>query len=296
MKAGIRFLGWTAAAIALSAATAPNFILLLNQSLADTFGSVFPAVPFAALLTLIFALRWRELAEVLTSEVGLGSQLPTRMFGIAVVGGLLVLEPLTGQTVETSGIAVVLTFYATSLAINPSTKRFLLPYAAVYAAGVGAPALLQWAFGEPLAILSSLLSARMVDLLGFPVAWQGTQFEFLTKSGDIVSGAVTPGCSSIISVTTFIGLLALMHIDLKKDLRSTAILGVVGVGVLTLLNSLRIMLLMWLGYTEGAAAFWGVHNWMGYALFLGFYLTALPIYSRMGRRGGRLYSVNTGIP
>ncbi len=296
LKAGIRIVAWVLVATALSAGTAPNFIGLLNQSLGDTFGSVFPAIPFAALLALIFALRWKEFGQVLASEGGYRSRLGTRLLGVAVVLALLALEPLTGRTVETSGVAVVLTFYAVSLVLNPLTKRFVLPYAVVCAAGVGAPSLLQWAFGEPLAVLSSALSARMVGLLGFPVVWQGTQFELLSKSGGVVNGVVTPGCSSIISVTTFLGLLALMHMDLKKDLRSTTTLAIAGIVVLTVLNSVRIMLLMWVGYVDGANAFWGVHNWVGYALFLGFYLAALPVYSRMGGRSEGPYSMNVGTP
>ena len=296
MNAGLRFATWIAAATALSLGTAPNFVWLLNQSLGDTFGSVFPAIPFAALLALILALRWREMEEVLASEGGIRSQPRIRLLGVAMIIVLLLLEPLTGQTVVASGVALVLTFYAVSLAVNPLTKRLVLPYAAVCAAGVGAPSVLQWAFGEPLATLSSALSARMVGLLGFPVAWQGTQFELISRSGDIVNGVVTPGCSSIISVTTFLGLLALMHMDMKKDLRSTTAIAVVGIAVLTVLNSVRIMLLMWVGYVDGADAFWGVHNWVGYALFLGFYLVVLPIYSQMGRRNAGLYSLNSGTP
>jgi exosortase/archaeosortase family protein len=291
-----RFLGWLGAAILLSFGTAPNFVSLLNQSLGDTFGSVFPAIPFAALLALIFALRWRELKEVLTSEGGLRTQLGTRVLGFVIIGILLALEPLTSLNVASSGVAVVLTFYCVSLIINPLTKRFVLPYALVFAAGVGAPSVLQWAFGEPLAVASSVLSAKMAGFLGFPIAWQGTQFQFISKSGDILSGVVTPGCSSIISVTTFLGLLALMHLDLKKDLRSTFALAAAGIVFLTVLNSVRIVILLWVGYQDGADAFWGVHNWVGYALFLGFYLAVLPIYSRMGRQKADVYSAKTGTP
>lgn len=283
--AAIRFVSWVTVSTALTIGTAPNFVSLLNQSLGDTFGSIFPAIPFAALLTLIFALRWNELSEILTSERGVGSLAKIRLVGIGVVSGVLLLEPLTSQSVETSGLAVVLTFYGASLAMNPTTRRFILPYAVIYAAGLVVPFTLQWAFGEPLAALSSDLSAGLVGFLGFPVAWQGTQFQFLSKTGEIISGAVTPGCSSIISVTTFLGLLALMHMDLRKDARSTIALALVGIGVLTVLNSVRIMMLMWVGYDYGLSAFWGIHNWVGYALFLGFYLAALPIYSRMGDRG-----------
>ena len=296
MKAEVRFFVWFGGAAAVSFVTASNFLGLLNQSLGDTFGNIFPAIPFAALLTLIFALRWSDLRAILEKEDGALSQLPTRLLGGAVIGALVLLEPVTEQSVAAAGIAVILTFYAFSLIINPLTRRFLLPYAAIYAAGVGAPFVLQWAFGEPLAVVSSDLSARLVGLMGFPVAWQGTQFQLLSKTGDVINGVVTPGCSSIISVTTFLGLLALMHMDLRKDRRSTATLAVAGVLILTALNSVRILLLMWVGYAEGASAFWGVHNWIGYALFLGFYLAALPVYSRMGRNGAPAYSTGSGTP
>lgn len=285
MKPEVRLIAWLGIASVLTLVTAPDFFTLLNQSLGDTFGNVFPAIPFAALLTLIFALRWNEFKATLQSEGGLGTERKARLVGAAALVGLLALEPLTNLTIETAGIAVILTFYATSLVIAPLSRGFLLPYAGIYAAGVGTPFVLQWAFGEPLAVLSSVISAKLVGLAGFPVAWQGTQFQLLSKSGDVIDGVVTPGCSSIISVTTFLGLLALMHMDLRKDARSTATLAVAGIAVLTLLNSVRILLLMWVGYVDGSAAFWGIHNWIGYALFLGFYLAALPIYSRMGTAG-----------
>lgn len=295
MKAEVRFVIWLATGAVISVGTAPNFLNLLNQSLGDTFGSIFPAIPFAALLTLILGLRWKELRDVLSHEESIRSHPFVRLLGLSILLSLVALKPLSGQTVETAGIALVLTFYAASLTINPLTKRFLLPYAMIYAAGIGAPFALQWAFGEPLAYVSSAFSSRLVGLLGFPVAWQGTQFQLMSKTGEVISGIVTPGCSSIISVTTFLGLLALMHMDLRKDIRSTGTLALAGVAVLTLLNSVRIMLLMWVGYVDGAAAFWGVHNWIGYALFLGFYLAALPIYSRMGRKTMVPYSPNSGM-
>lgn len=296
MKAELRFLAWLGAAFTLSTGTAPNFLGLLNQSLGDAFGSVFPAIPFAALLTLIFALRWNELRAILEKEGGALTLKGARLVGAALIVALIALEPITGVSVATAGAAVVLTFYAASLVINPLTSRFMLPFAAIYAAGVSAPSVLQWAFGEPLAVVSTDLSARLVGLLGFPVAWEGTQFQFLSKTGDVINGVVTPGCSSIISVTTFLGLLALMHLDLRKDLRSTATVAAAGVVLLTLLNSVRIVLLMWVGYVDGGSAFWEIHNWIGYALFLGFYLAALPVYSRMGRTSTAAYSAGSGTP
>jgi exosortase/archaeosortase family protein len=280
MRLVVRFVLWVAAAIALSAFTAPTFPNLVNQSVGDAFGSLFVAIPIVALLTVIFAMRWKELASAM-EERGLGSQVWVRAAGAAIVGALVALEPLTGQSLGASGVAVVLTFYGISLIVAPPAKRFLLPYAAVYAAAVGAPPLLLWAFGEPLATLSSGLSARLVSLAGFPVTWQGTQFEFVSKAGGLVSGVVTPSCSSVTSVTMFLGLLALMHLDMKKDVRPTLKLALLGTVALTLLNSARILIILWVGYQYGSNALLGVHDWLGYVLFLGFFLAVLPVYSKM---------------
>jgi len=281
----IRFLAWIAVATSLCLGTAPSFPSLVNQSVGDSFGGLFVAIPIAALLVLIFALRWNEFVLALNRKA-VGRLLAPRLVGASMIVALAVAEPLTGQSLAASGVAVVLTFYGSSLVIIPSSSRFILPYAAVYAAAVGAPAVLLWAFGEPLAVLSSGLSARLVGLAGFPVLWQGTQFEILSKSGEAVSGAVTPGCSSVTSVTMFLGLLALMHLDMKKDWHATAKIAVAGVLVLTALDSLRIVILLWVGYEYGAGALWGLHDWIGYAMFLGFFLVALPIYARTG--GGKV--------
>jgi exosortase/archaeosortase family protein len=296
LKAILRFLGWVAAALALSTITAPNLPALLNQVLGDAFGSAFAVVPFVALFAVIFAFRWRELEQILEAEGGLRTQVPARVLGIAMLIAIALLEPFTGTLVETSAVALILTFFGASLAINPLASRFLLPYAAVLSIGASAPSALQWAFGEPLASLSSALSAGLVGLLGVHVAWQGTQFLFVSKTGEIVSAVVTQDCSGIVSVTTFLGLLALMHLDMHKELGSTLKLAVVGTAALVVLNGVRIMVLILVGYDFGSAAFWGIHYWLGYAQFLGFYLAALVVYSRMGRRNVGLYPANSGLP
>ena len=296
MKAAIRFLGWVTAAGALSTVTATSFPVLLNQILGDTFGTAFAVVPFVALFAVIFAFRWKDLERVLEAEGGFRTLPRTRLAGVAILAALAVLEPLTGGVVETSAVALILTFYGASLAINPLTARFLLPYAAVLSAGVSAPSALQWAFGAPLASLSSAFSAGLVGLLGVHVTWQGTQFLFASKTGEIVSAVVTQDCSGIVSVTTFLGLLALMHIDMHKELRATVKVAVAGTAALVALNAVRITVLILVGYDFGSSAFWGVHYWLGYAQFLGFYLAALVIYSRMGRRDLGFYPANSGFP
>ena len=279
MNVGLRLTAWIGAGAVLSAATASSFPSLVSQSTGDDFGALFVAIPIVALLTLIFALRWREFVKAIEAEMK--NEPVVRVLGLAMIGLLLAVKPFTSQSLAASGVAVVLTFYGAALAVIPASGRFILPYAAVYAAAAGAPAVLLWAFGEPLAGVSSALSAKMAALAGFPLTWQGTQFAFISKTGEVVSGSVTPGCSSISSVTIFIGLLALMQLDLKKDIRSTLKLAGVGVLALMLLNSLRILILLWVGYEYGSSALWGLHDWLGYAIFLGFFLAILPVYARM---------------
>jgi len=281
-RAYLRFFGWIGTASGIAVLAAPNFLALMSQAVDDAFGTVLPAMPFAALLSVLFLLRWRDLRDVLLKERGVTSELSTRLLGIAIVVPLLLLRGFTGQSVYSSAFAVILAFYGTSLIMNPLMRKITFPYAAIYSVGIAAPAILQWVFGEPLAVLSSNFSASLIALTGIPLTWQGTQFELVSKTGDLVAATITPGCSSIVSVTTFLGLLGLMHIDLKKDLSSTVKLAVAGVAVLTVLNSVRIAILVWVGYADGAEALWSVHNWVGYALFLGFYLATLVIYPRMG--------------
>ncbi|MDV3293223.1 MAG: exosortase/archaeosortase family protein [Nitrososphaerales archaeon] len=283
-RAYIRFFGWIGIASIFAWLAAPNFLILLNQAVNDAFGTVLPAIPFSALLALLFLLRWGDLREVLSREAGLMSEAPTRLLGLGIVASLLLLRGVAGGSVEASGVAVILTFYGMSLALNPLTRRVMLPYATIYSVGVTAPAILQWGVGEPLAQLSSVFSAGIVSLSGIPIVWHGTEFAILSRAGDMVTGTITPGCSSIVSVTTFLGLLGLMHLDLRKDISSTVKVAAAGIAALTVLNAVRVAVLIWVGYAGGADALWSVHNWVGYALFLGFYAATLLVYPRMGGR------------
>ncbi len=283
-RARARFIAWIGASSCLSALAAPNFFSLLGQALDDTFGNVFPAIPFAALLSVLFLLRWPNLREVLLREGGMESEMPTRIAGGALVAVMVLLSPVTGTSVVLASVAVILTFYGVCLVVNPLARRMVLPYAIIYAVGVTAPTLLEWRLAAPLVSLSSFLSQRLVSIMGLPVSWEGSSFVVTSRVGAPIAATITPGCSSAISVTTFLGLLCLMHLDLKKDLSSTFKLAVAGAASLVALNSVRIAVLIWVGYTSGADAFWSLHNWVGYGIFFGFYIVILVAYPKVGRR------------
>ncbi len=294
-----RFAGWlllsSAAVLILYLPEVYAFFDLLNSQLNENFGTAFPAIPFAALLAALFALRWGDLSAVLSQEGAMRTHMRTRAVGLVLVLSPLAITPYSVGSLELSAATLVLVFYGVALALNPLTSRILLPYAALCAAGVTVPSAIEYLFGEPLAGLSSSLSAAMVALSGIPVTWQGTQFEFVSKVGGVVSATVTPGCSSVLSVTTFLGLLGLMYFDMRRELSATVKLAVVGVVCLVFLNSARILILIWAGYMDGAAALWGLHNWIGYAIFIGFYLVVLVVYSRMKPAGGAGGAAGTAL-
>lgn len=296
----LRLCAWIGISIAISTAVSPNFIPLLSRALQDTFDSVFPAIPFAALLSVILLLRWDEFREVLGSErwTPLRAGLTTRSLGMGiVVVTLVVVRSYFDQSLFASAAGVVLTFFGVSLALNPRTRTIVLPYAIVCTLGTTAPAILQWAVGEPLAGLSSVMASSLVALGDVPVVWHGTQFALSSKTGDLVSGIVTPGCSSLISITTFVGLLALIHVDLKRERSSTLKIAAIGVVVLILLNVVRISILVWIGYSWGEAGLLSAHNWIGYGLFVGFYLVVLAYLARTGAHGGlQTHAVHGRIP
>ena len=294
LKIAIRIALWLSAAFLLSFLAAPNFLFVFNEALNSNVGSIFPVIPFAALLFVLFLLRGKDLVDLIAKETrSVKSEAKTRLIGVILIVSFFSLsrifsnEPSYIGTVPTmlyiEGVAIILIVYGTSLVVNPLTKSLMLPYAIIYIGGVSAPALIQYALGEPLASFSAALSALFVNLSGIPITWHGTEFFLTTKTGDYIDAVITPGCSSVLSITTFLGLLGLICLDLKKDLRSTFKLAIIGIVVLTLLNSVRILILVWIGYTSGAAEFWSVHEWIGYALFLMFYFVTIPIYTRSGK-------------
>ena len=278
----LRFVVWIASSSAVALLTATSFIPLLMIQLDDNFDSIFPAIPFAVLLSVLMALRWRDLRSLLMNETSLHSNLSTRLIGVVLIVSLLALRGFTGRFVETAGVSLVATFYGMALIINPLTKKIMFPYVIIYAAGITTPTILEQGLGGELVWISSSFSAKLVWLLGLPVAWTGNHFTLVSRVGDLVAGTVTPGCSSIISITTFLGLLGLMHLDLKKDAYSTVKMAVAGVVVLFTLNALRITALIWIGYYDGGNMLWAIHDWLGYAIFIGFYLATLIVYSRVG--------------
>jgi exosortase/archaeosortase family protein len=297
-RSHLRLGAWVGASLSILLTVYSNQVNILVSGLggllSSTLGTVYPAYPFLALLLVLTALRWTDFRRVLLSERGLTSKPVIRLAGISLVflpAGTWTLlygsgAPSLYFAMELSACFVVLVAYGALLALNPSMWRIMLPYASLYAVGLIAPLFMLDALGGPMAEFSSYLAAGITGILGVPVAWQGVSFGFVSAGGESISAVVTPACSAVYSVSIYLALLGLMFLDMGTSVARTVKFAVVGVLLIPLLNSARIAFMIWFGFVEGSAAFWGIHDWLGYAIFLGFYLAVLVTYSRSaGPRG-----------
>ncbi len=288
----LRLLAWFAATLLLVLALYSNQVLILtsglDQLLTSTLGTVFPAYPFLALLILLTALRWKDFHKILLSEHGWTSEPAIRAAGVALVllpailWALFFVQSGSSQylEMEISAASLVLVAYGALLMINPRMWRIMLPYASLYALGLVSPLFMLDALGAPLASFSSYVAAGMTSALGLHVAWQGVSFGFVSAAGEPISAVVTPVCSAVYSISIPLALLGLMYLDMGVSLTTTAKFAIVGVAIIPLLDSARITLMIWFGFEGGSAAFWGAHDWLGYAMFFAFYVAVLVIYSR----------------
>lgn len=263
----------------------------LSQLLSSTLGTVFPAYPFLALLIMLTALRWKDFHKVLLSERNLATRPAVRLAGIALIVVPAVLwaifsvqwEQSIYLAMEISACSLILVAYGSLIAINPTMWRIMLPYASLYAVGLISPLFLLDTLGTPMASLSSFLTAGITNVLGIHVAWQGASFSFVSLTGESISAAVTPACSAVYSISIYLGLLGLMQLDIGRSLATTAKFAVAGVLIIPLLDSARIAVMIWFGFVDGSAAFWGIHDWLGYTIFFLFYIGVLVVYSRGGK-------------
>ena len=263
----------------------------LGDLLSETLGTLLPALPFFALLLVLTAFRWKDFHEILLTERGLTSKPAIRLAGVLLIllpAALWALffgsgGPSIYLAMELSASSLVLLAYGALLVVNPTMWRIMLPYASLYAVGLLAPLIMLNLLGDPLAVLCSYIAAQITNILGIHVVWQGVSFGFVSLTGEPVSTVVSAPCSAAYSISIYLGLLGLMYLDMRKSTTVTAEFAVAGVIVLPLLNSARIALTILVGYLYGSTAFWWTHNWLGYAVFLIFYIVVLVAYSRMDK-------------
>lgn len=275
---------------------AQMLLLKVGEVLTGVFDTSVPAFPLAGMLfSLVFlAFRRREF-EALLSDGRRDARVSVAGVAIALMPLLVTL--LLGSATSSyafAGVAVVTSWVGLVIALRPSLLRFLSPYLAIYLTAVGAVGILTTAFGDPLADVVAWISQGITTILQVPVQWSSVYLSFIAAGGNQVNLYISQECSGIASISIFLLVLALMHLDMKTSLRVSAAFAVGGSLLFLVLNSLRVVALVVAGVTAGEEAMWNLHGWLGYLLYIVGYLTLLIIYVRVRR--GNIVPTQARIP
>ncbi len=247
--------------------------------------------PIAAVLFvgIFLLLRWRDFRGLLMEEGGLRTRPLVRLAGLLLTLSPLIFLPLLKSYENSISVAVLpvfLVFWGVSLVLNPSTLKMTLPYAGVLLAATLLVDPFTALVGGPLVGMASLFSRAILSASGVHYSYSalpGPQIQFSSRLGTGLSIDITPYCSSISSISIFLLVVALMHIDLGKDWSSTTMIAVLGTVALVVLNALRIAAIVWAGVIGGLQLLTSLHEVIGYVLFVGFYGAAAFAYVRIGR-------------
>jgi len=143
------------------------------------------------------------------------------------------------------------------------------------------PSLIQSTLGDVFVDIAAVLTRLFLGLSRAGVIWNGNEASFISRSGEAAKLIIGQGCSSIPSISIFLLLVGLMHLDQKKDLNTTLKLASLGTVALIIVNSVKLALTIWAGKVYGSSVLWSLHSWLGYIFFTGFYMVALLTYLRM---------------
>jgi len=278
-----RIILWAASSLAVSLLLYYRLIVEIYSWMTSIVPGETQVYPIAGIIFVaaFILLRKSEIRFALRVEGGYRSKPITRVAGLvlafapALALGLL---NTSASSIEVAAVILTLVLLGIFAAINPSTSKLILPYAIIYMAATLSPLMLHPIIGEPLADLSYLIVSQAIGISGIPITQTGRTLQLISKKDETISFTVSPDCSSISSITVFLLLCGLMHLDLKKKRVHTLMLALMGTSALIILNAVRIVILVWTGYLGGDWAMWNTHSWLGYAIMISFYAVATKIY------------------
>jgi exosortase/archaeosortase family protein len=122
--------------------------------------------------------------------------------------------------------------------------------------------------------------ASLLGLIGYPVYTQGQVISFISTTGERLGSYIGAPSSGIASITIFVALFALMHLDFRYPQRKALYLFLFGLVGTSLQNILRLALIILAGYHFGYNAMVQVHDFAGYIIFPAWYMAFAYIYLR----------------
>ena len=255
----------------------------VGEVITGVFDTSVPAFPLVGMffVLMFMAFRKNEFRERLT----VGEADPfVRIAGAAMAAIPLMATIFIGSATNSyafAGIALVTCWAGVAIAIRPSLFAFLFPYLVLYLATIGTVGVLTSAFGDPLAIVVAAVSEGLTAMFHVPVQWSSVYISFVSAGGSPVNLYISQECSGIASISVFLLLIGLMHLDIRPRLRVSAAFAAGGSALFLILNSLRVVILIVAGIDYGQALLWNLHGWVGYVLYIAGYLTLVVAYFRV---------------
>lgn len=249
-----------------------NLPLLLSLSYIRDTGAYPWAVLGLCLLWLFF--KREEVIKEIKSRVSHGE----RAVGAVIAGSSLFLRNETDLSFLALGVLLIFLGVFTSLFGAASKVPGIL--LGVYAFAIIFPRVFTAHLEAPYSLITVETVAAVLGLMGYPIYTQGQVISFTSTTGEQLGSYIGAPSSGIASITIFVALFALMHLDFRPPRRKALYLFLIGLLGTSLQNIIRLVLIILAGYHLGYNAMMQVHDYAGYVIFPAWYIVFAYIYVR----------------
>lgn len=267
---------WLVLSLLLTLLLLPGFWRNLPHLFSPTYIMETGAYPWAVLglCSLWLFFKRDEVTGKIASEVTM------RDMAVGITMVTLSLPLRNEAELSFLALGVLLVFLGTSTLFfgTPSTIPWIL--LGVYAFALIFPRVFTAHLEEPYAQTTVKTVASLITLLGYPVQTQGQVISFISTTGEHLGSYIGAPSSGIASITIFVALFALMHLDFRHPPRKALYLFLFGLVGTSLQNILRLSLIIIAGYHFGYSAMVRVHDYAGYIIFPAWYIAFAYVYLR----------------
>jgi len=155
---------------------------------------------------------------------------------------------------------------------------------AIYGMVITFPLMIQHFFEYSYSQTALIPLMKIINFLGYQIQNQGNIIGLSTIGGESIYTTITTACAGPTTMVVFIALYALMMLDRPLPGKKAIGLFVIGIVGTWIQSTLRLVLLMVIGYYFGEDALWTAHYWTIYILFPLWYLLFVFIYFRQFER------------
>ncbi|MCL6477733.1 MAG: exosortase/archaeosortase family protein [Peptococcaceae bacterium] len=240
------------------------------------------AAPYGLLFLCAFFLflRKKELKEEMAREEGRKSPVFSGT-GIILVAVSFFLPPEEDFLILKPAFALTGSF---AILFGRAVKTPLL-VTGIYTAAAAFPLMIM-RYAEAGYAKTAILPVKIVTgMLGLPLMVKGQHISFSLASGDPITVTVTADCAGPSTMGVFLGLFALMYLDMPIPVKRAAAVFAFGLAGTWIQNTVRLVIILLAGYLFGQKALWSVHSWTIYILFPAWYLVFALVYFKLAGTG-----------